>query len=494
MNILLVCPEHPVTFWSFKYALKFANKKANLPPLGILTVAAMLPKEWSLKLVDMNTKRLRDKDIIWADLVFISAMNIQKDSAEAVIKKCKDFGVKTACGGPLFSCEPQNYDDVDYLLLYEGEICIPEFIKDLEANTPKHIYDFQEYPELTQTPAPLWELLDLNTYAMLSIQYSRGCPFHCDFCNVVSLFGHSPRTKTVGQIIFELEKIYNTGWRGSIFFVDDNFIGNKKKLKSELLPTIINWMESKGYPFTFFTEASINLADDDELMSLMTAAGFDNVFIGIESVDEDSLEECMKVQNTNRDLVGCVKKIQQHGMQVQGGFILGFDSDKPSIFSRMISFIQDSGIVTAMVVILNAPPGTKLFERMKMEGRLLKDFSGANADANFVTKMNSDDLRDGYHKVLNSIYSPKNYYDRIKIFLENFHPEKHRRRKFSFGDVGAFFKACFHLGIADRAGRKDYWELLRWSFQKKKGTFSMAVIFSVYGYHFRKCLPTALFK
>jgi len=489
MNILLVYPEYPVTFWSFKYALKFINKKANLPPLGILTVAAMLPEEWNLKLVDMNTKRLKDKDIDWADLVFISAMNIQNESAKSVIKRCKDFGVKTACGGPLFSSEAESFDDADYLLLYEGEICIPEFLKDLETGTPKHIYEFEEYPELEQTPAPLWELLDLNAYAMLSIQYSRGCPFHCDFCNVVSLFGHNPRTKSVDQVIYELEKIHNTGWRGSIFFVDDNFIGNKKKLKAELLPAITNWMKEKEYPFTFFTETSINLADDEELMNLMAAAGFDNVFVGIESVDDDSLAECNKVQNMKRDLVGCVKKIQQHGMQVQGGFILGFDSDKPSVFSKMTSFIQDSGIVTAMVVMLNAPKGTELFERMKREGRLLKGFSGANTDSNFVTKMNFEDLRDGYHKVLRSIYSPKNYYERIKTFLENYRPEKHGHRKYSLAYIGAFFKACFVLGITAKEGRGEYWKLLGWSIREKRGAFSMAVIFSVYGYHFRKCMP-----
>lgn len=487
MNILLVYPQHPVTFWSFTHALKFINKKSNLPPLGILTVAAMLPKEWNLKLVDMNTKKLKDKDILWADFVFISAMNIQKESARAVINRCKEFNKKTVAGGPLFTTDTENYHDVDHLLLYEGEICIPKFLDDLKNNSPKHIYGMEGYPELTQTPVPKWPLLDLNKYAMLSIQYSRGCPFHCEFCNVVSLFGHKCRTKTEKQVIDELEAVYNLGWRGDVFFVDDNFIGNKNKLKESILPDIINWMREKNYPFAFFTEASLNISGDEELMNLMAEAGFDSVFVGIETVDEDSLVECKKVQNTNCDLIECVKRIQRHGLQVQGGFILGFDSDKPGIFSKMISFIQESGIVTAMVGMLNAPKGTKLFERMEKAGRLLKDFSGTNTDVNFMTKMDLNDLRAGYHKVVHSIYSPENYYKRIKTFLENFRPRGYSRRKLTFNYINAFFRACFHLGIVCK-GRMKYWKLLGWSLFKKKEVFPMAVAFSVYGYHFRRCI------
>jgi radical SAM superfamily enzyme YgiQ (UPF0313 family) len=317
MKALLVYPQHPVTFWSFTHALKFTNKKASLPPLGILTVASMLPKDWEIKVIDMNTDALHEKDLAWAEYVFISAMNIQKDSAQRVIDRCKALGKKTVGGGPLFS--------------YEGEICIPEFLNDLRNNKAKHKYDFAGYPALTETPAPAWDLVNLNNYAMLSIQYSRGCPFHCDFCNVVSLFGHSPRTKSADQIIWELEAIYNMGWRGSIFFVDDNFIGNKKKLKQEILPAITAWLQKRGRPFNFFTEASINIADDEELMNLMSESGFDTVFVGIETVDEDSLAEVKKMQNTNRNLVETVRRIQKHGLQVLGGFILGFDSDKPSV-------------------------------------------------------------------------------------------------------------------------------------------------------------------
>lgn len=490
MNVLLVYPEHPVTFWSFTYALKFINKKSNLPPLGILTVASMLPKEWNLKLVDMNTKPLKDKDLMWADYVFVSAMNIQKDSARRVLDRAKAFGKKTVGGGPLFTCDPDDFDDVDHLLLYEGEICIPKFLRDLENNCAKHKYEFVEYPQLTETPVPAWGLIDLNKYVMLCIQYSRGCPFHCDFCNVVSLFGHTPRTKTTGQIIGELEAIYNLGWRGSIFFVDDNFIGNKRKLKQEVLPALRDWLKKRKYPFSFFTEASINISDDEELMELMSEAGFDTVFIGIETVDEDSLAECNKVQNRKRDLVEDVRRIQHHGIQVQGGFILGFDSDKPSVFSNMVDFIQNSGIVTAMVGMLNAPKGTKLFERMKQEGRLLDDFTGSNETGiNFMPKMNKDDLINGYYSVMRSIYSPKNYYERVKTFLETYRPKKYLSKNGGFGvrSISAFIRACFHLGIAS-TGRLEYWKLLIWSSLKGWRVFAMAVKFSIFGYHFRKCI------
>jgi len=488
MNVLLVYPEHPVTFWSFKHALKFINKKSNLPPLGILTVAAMLPKAWNLKLVDMNVEALKDKDLKWADYVFISAMNIQKESTRKVVDRCKALNIKTVGGGPLFTTDAESFDDVDHLLLYEGEICIPEFLRDLENNCAKHKYDFVGFPELTETPAPKWELLNLSKYAMMCMQYSRGCPFHCDFCNVVSLFGHSPRTKTAHQIIGELEAIYNLGWRGSIFFVDDNFIGNKRKLKQEILPAITHWLREKKYPFSFFTEASINIADDEDLMALMSDAGFNSVFVGIETIDEDSLAECNKTQNRKRDLVEDVKRIQGHGMQVQGGFILGFDSDKPSVFSSMTDFIQSSGIVTAMVGMLNAPKGTKLFERLKQEGRLLDDFTGSNETGiNFVSKMDKNDLIKGYKNVLSAIYAPKNYYERIKTFLVSYRPKKQNKEGFGFQSFGAFFRACFHLGIVSK-GRLEYWKLLGWSFSRGMDVFALAVKFAIYGYHHRKCI------
>lgn len=492
MKVLLVYPEYPPTFWSFKYALAFIRKKSNLPPLGILTVAAMLPQEWEMKLVDMNVEPLRDQMIQWADMVMISAMNIQQDSANSVIIRSKKAGKTVVCGGPLFSTEPEKYELVDHLLLYEGEVCIPAFLKDLENGTPKHLYGFECYPDLNQTPIPRWDLLKKEKYAMMSLQYSRGCPFHCEFCNVVSLFGHKPRTKTTEQIRGEIEAIYSSGWRGGIFFVDDNFIGNKRKLKTEVLPMMIDWMKAHDYPFTFFTEVSINMSDDEELMNLMADAGFDNVFIGIETIDEDCLDECEKVQNQKRDLVECVKKIQQHGMQVQGGFILGFDNEKPTAFRAMQNFIQESGIVTAMVGLLTAPPGTKLFERLKEEGRITEEFSGVNTetDMNFIPKMDKNILVNGYLRVVHGIYSPKNYYERVKTFLSNYQPRGLHKSSVKPIEIIAMFRSLFMFGVASK-DRRHFWDLIRWTLKNKPSLFARAIAFSIYGYHFRKCLPEA---
>ena len=319
---------------------------------------------------------LRDKDIMWADFVFISAMVVQKDSVRAVIDRCKRLGARTVAGGPLFTCGHEEFDDVDHLLLNEGELTLPQFIRDLEAGNAKHLYSSEEWADLRTTPVPLWDLINIRKYASMNIQYCRGCPFNCEFCNVTSLFGHTPRTKAAAQIIAELNAFYERGWRGGIFFVDDNFIGNKKKLKEEILPGLIEWMKERKYPFTFFTEASINLSDDDELMELMVKAGFNTVFIGIETTNEESLVECNKIQNKGRDLIACVKKIHKFGLQVQGGFIVGFDNDNDAIFDKMVSFIQESGIVSAMVGLLNAPKGTKLYQRLAGEGRIREDFSG----------------------------------------------------------------------------------------------------------------------
>ena len=490
MKILLVYPEYPITFWSFKYALRFVHKESNLPPLGILTVAAMLPQEWEMQLVDMNTAKLRDDQIRWADMVLISAMNIQQESVHQVIRRCKKFHKTIVGGGPLFSTEPQKYDEVDHLLLYEGEITIPEFLEDLKNGHPKHIYDTQGFPDLNQTPIPRWDLLDRRKYAMLSLQFSRGCPFHCEFCNIVSLFGNRPRTKSVPQILAELNAIYETGWRGGIFFVDDNFIGNKKALKETVLPAMIDWMRERNYPFTFFTEVSINLSDDEDLMNLMAEAGFDNVFIGIETVDDDCLDECDKVQNRKRDLVECVKTIQQHGMQVQGGFILGFDNEKPTAFRRMYQFIQKSGIVTAMVGLLTAPPGTKLYERLEAEGRITDEFTGVNTetDMNFIPKMNPKLLLKGYTRVVHSVYAPRNYYRRVKTFLENYHPKGYHKSKPSAIELWAAVKSVILFGILSE-DRRYYWSLIRWTVIHRPELFSRAVAFSIYGYHFRKCLP-----
>ena len=490
MNILLVYPQYPDTFWSFKYALKFISKKASHPPLGLLTVAAMLPGEWEKKLVDMNVTTLKDKDIEWADYVFISAMVVQRDSAKETIARCHRLSTKVVAGGPLFTSEYDEFDEVDHLVLDEGECTLPPFLEDLEKGQARHIYTSSERPDITRTPIPQWSLIEMNKYSSMSIQYSRGCPFNCEFCNVVILNGHIPRTKTREQVLAEIEAIYNQGWRESLFIVDDNFIGNKKKLKAEILPAIIQWMKEKKYPFTLFTEVSINLADDEQLMHLMAEAGFNRVFVGIETPNEDSLIECNKFTNKGRDLVAAVKKIQSFGMEVQGGFIVGFDSDPLSIFRSQINFIQNSGVVTAMVGLLNAPRGTRLYQRLSQENRLLKDSTGDNTDCsiNFIPRMNYETLIDGYKHILNTIYAPKQYYERITTFLKEYRPypiHSISLSKLRLYHITAFLRAMWVLGVMEN-GRTRFWRFFISTLIKRPKLFPLSVSLSVYGIHFRR--------
>lgn len=487
MKVLLVYPQYPVTYWGFQYALKFVSKKAAFPPLGLLTVAAILPDEIKKKLIDMNVEKLTDEDILWADYVMISAMVVQKDSVRQVIDRCKALGVKTVAGGPLFTSEAECYDDIDHLVLNEGEITIPRFWADLAQGEAKHLYTTQEWPDLRTSPIPRWDLLDVKKYASLNLQYSRGCPFNCEFCDITSLYGNFPRTKDTSQMLAELNAIYDSGWRGTVFFVDDNFIGNKKKLTTDLLPAIGEWMEERNYPFNFLTEASINLADDEKLMSMMVKAGFHAVFVGIETPDEESLAECKKTQNENRDLISCIKKIQHSGMEVQAGFIVGFDSDNHSIFNRMVRFIQESGIVTAMVGLLNAPKGTQLYQRLLSEGRMTEAFDGDNTNftINFVPKMDKDLLVRGYQDIVTTIYSPKYYYERVILFLKDFDDDKVGSESFNITNVIAFCKSVVRLGILGKE-RYYYWKLLGWSLFRRPKLLPKAIRFSIYGFHFRK--------
>jgi radical SAM superfamily enzyme YgiQ (UPF0313 family) len=335
-------------------------------------------------------------------------------------------------------------------------------------------------------------LIDFKKYASMNIQYSRGCPFNCEFCDIIQLYGRVPRLKSREQIVQELNAIYLAGWRGSIFFVDDNFIGNKKMLKQEILPALIEWNNQRSNPFVFYTEASINLADDDELIDLMVRAGFNKIFIGIESPNEESLAECSKHQNKDRNLLECVKKLQRSGIEVQGGFIIGFDNDPDTIFETLIRFIQESGVITAMVGLLNAPRGTRLYRRLAREGRIIRGMTGDNTDfsMNFIPRMKPELLLEGYKKVLRTVYSPKYYYERIiKFFREQCSTQKLEKLTIDLNIILALIKSIFRLGFFGKE-RVYYWKLFFWTLFRRPRLFPMAITFAIYGYHFRKIFET----
>ncbi len=487
MNILLIYPETPFTFWSFRGALRFISKKSSEPPLGLLTVAAMLPKNWDIKLIDMNVTPLTDQDIQRADYVFLTGMNIHKNSFKKVLRRCNELGTKVVAGGPMITTDYQEFLGVDHFILNEAEETLPLFLNDLKEGSAKPLYSSDTFPDIRKTPAPRWELLDIKKYASMSIQYSRGCPYDCEFCSIALLNGRRPRVKGASQFINELELLFNQGWRGSVFIVDDNFIGQKNTLKKELLPALIEWSEQHQFPFSFATEASINLAQDEQLLRQMVSAGFDHTFIGIETPNNESLAECGKKQNLKHDLLSSVKKLHKAGLRVSGGFIIGFDNDSNDIFEQQIQFIQKSGIVTAMVGLLNAPVGSSLFKRLKKEKRLLQGPTGDNMDGsiNFIPKMNYPELMAGYKKVLETIYAQKEYYERVKLFIQEYTLPLKKADQLSLGNLRAFFKSIWIMGFRE-SGKRYYWKLFFYSLFHYPKKFGVAITMAVYGFHFRQ--------
>ena len=492
MKILLVYPETPSTFWSFRAALQFVSKRSTEPPLGLLTLAAMLPETWMIKLVDMNVSMLTDEHLLWADYVFITGMNIQKASFQRVVKRCNELGIPVVAGGPMVTSDHREFLGVDHFVLNEAEITLTPFLADLESGNLKRVYSSAEFPDLDKTPIPMWQLLEIEKYTAMSMQYSRGCPFDCEFCSIVKLNGHRPRLKTTKQFLAELDSLYRINWKGHVFIVDDNFIGNKRQLKKELLPAMIEWSKDHNHPFQFGTEVSINIADDDQLLQLMADAGFEHAFVGIETPHVDSLAECGKKQNLQRDMLSAVKKLHHHGLRVSGGFILGFDHDPPAIFDQLVQFIQSSGIVTATVGLPNAPTGTRLFERLKKEDRLLTFMSGDNMDGsiNFVPKMNYQQLIAGYKSVLESIYSQKAYYERVKLFLLEYKPRFDRVAAITLQDVLALVKSIWILGVREE-GKRYYWKLFFFTLFKVPRKFPIAITMAIYGFHFRQVVKNA---
>jgi radical SAM superfamily enzyme YgiQ (UPF0313 family) len=492
MNILLVQPKFPDTYWSFKHALRFVSKTVNNIPLGLISVASLLPETWHKQLVDLNFEDLKEKQIIWADYIFLSALSVQIDSVKQIIDLCKENHAKIVAGGPLFSDDEEQFINIDHLVLNEAEITLPRFLKDLETGNTKKVYQTSSHADISRSPAPDYSLLNINKYYSAAIQYTRGCPYDCEFCDITARLGRKVRSKTPIQIVNELDRLLECGWKGNVFFVDDNFIGNRQKLKTELLPEMIRWMRHHNYPFIFITEATINLSDDQELMQLMIQAGFSRVFVGIETPDEKCLAECNKVQNHQRDLIECVQTIQQAGIEVSAGFIVGFDNDPPNIFHRQVDFIQRSGIITAMVGLLNAPRKSRLYQRLQEEGRLLHSFSGDNTDysINFVPAMNRELLMEGYKRILNGIYSSKPYYARIKTFLKYYNPVFKTQTRVTWIKFKALLKSIFYIGIINRS-RVYYWQLILWSLIHKPKVLPLAVTYSIFGYHFRKVYGVA---
>jgi len=496
-KILLVSPKTPCTFWSFQHVLKFVRKKSAFPPLGLLTVAALLPTEWEKRLIDLDVDALKDQDLLWADFVFIGGMIIHKESMKEVLQRCKVLKRRVVAGGPFFTTGYEEFiDDVDHFVLNEAEVTLPLFLNDLQHGSTKKIYTSTQRPNISQTPIPLWHLIDMRKYSTMSVQYSRGCPFDCEFCDIVIMNGRVPRVKTNEQMAAEFDALYRAGWKGALFIVDDNFIGNKRQVKI-FLPELAKWMHRHSFPFTLLTEASVNLAEDEGLLKAMVEAGFNKVFIGIETPNQESLVECSKYHNATKDLIHSIKHIQNIGLEVMGGFIVGFDNDPLDIFERQIKFIQESGIVIAMVGILGALPQTRLYNRLKKEGRLLERWKGCNTESgalNFIPKMDTEFLKKGYRTIIDTIYSPRNYYQRVLTFIREYKPPKlvFRSHK-SFSHIMAFIRSLWYLGIMWKY-RFYYWKLLLIGLFRYPKAFPQIVVLSIYSYHFQKIVELGAYK
>jgi radical SAM superfamily enzyme YgiQ (UPF0313 family) len=485
MKTLLVAPRHPDTFWSFKHVLPFVGKRTADPPLGLLTVAGMLPPAWDCRLIDLNVERLQDADIRWADVVLLSAMLVHRVSVLEIAARCRDLQTPVVAGGPLFRTENiDEYPDIGTIVVGEAEELIDDLVADLLTGRTARLYEAQNYPDITHTPVPRWDLIDLGRYAAMAAQFSRGCPYNCEFCDIVALNGHVPRLKTVPQMINELEILRLRRWHSTVFLVDDNFIGNRGKVK-ELLRAIAIWRLETGARLTFVTEASVNLAADAELLQLMVDAGFKKVFLGIETPDTESLEACAKFQNARCDMIEAVRTIQNAGIEVMGGFIVGFDEDKPDIFERQFEFIQQAGVVTAMVGLLQALPRSRLYERLRQEGRLLGESEGDNTSVrfNFIPRVDPEILVEKYQRLMQRLYEPDNYYRRIITFLET-HRNRGPRPQIGWAEVHAFFHSLWVMGVL-RTGRRAFWRFMGSTLRHHPGQFGLALTLAIYGHHFR---------
>ena len=489
MNALLVYPQFPETYWSFKYALSFLGKKSAQPPLGLMTVSALLPGHWQKRLVDTNVEPLREGDLHWAEVVLLSGMHIQRDALLAIVERCQARGLRTVVGGPIASSVAAADLKADHVVIGEAESLIADLARDLEQGTARAVYQASERPEMRTSPLPDLSLIKMNRYSTMTVQYSRGCPFNCEFCDIIEIYGRRPRTKAVAQVLAELDQLRAAGWRDSVFIVDDNFIGNKARAK-ELCVALAEWRRQFKNNFDFSTEASLNLADDPELMRLMKEAGFKSVFLGIETPDASGLIASNKLQNTRRSLLESVATIQSFGMQVMGGFILGFDTDSADIFDRMVDFIEKSGIPIAMVGLLQAMPGTQLFRRLWKEGRILDSGYGDNTGChlNFLPHMDPKHLVAGYRSVLQRIYNSEAYFKRVKLYLNRTQSRpggrSSKQRWLTPRNARALITSIVRQGVLGRQ-RWSYWKFLMAAATRYRHSFGPAMTLAVMGYHFQ---------
>ena len=481
MNVLLLYPLFPKSFWSFEKTLALLNRKAMLPPLGLVTVAAILPQEWQFKLVDRNVREVTEAEWEWTDLVILSAMIVQKEDLLNQIQEAKRRNKRVAVGGPYPTALPDEATGAgaDYLILDEGEITLPLFVNAIAQGVTSGIFRAGgERPDVTTTPIPRFELLEFDAYAEMSVQFSRGCPFQCEFCDIIVLYGRKPRTKTPEQILAELNRLYELGWRRSIFMVDDNFIGNKRNVKlflKELQP----WMVAHQYPFSFATEASVDLANDQELMDAMVACNFGAVFLGIETPDEESLTLTQKYQNTRDSLSEAVLKITRTGLRVMAGFIIGFDGEKAGAGARIVKFVEQTSIPTALFSMLQALPDTALWHRLVKEGRLRKEGANINQTTlmNFVPTRPLEDIAHEYIEAFWELYEPSRFLDRTyrhyRILGEATYPKKGKGagKKINWVTIRALLTICWRQGVI-RSTRWQFWRNLLSMFYHNPGGVS----------------------
>ena len=489
IKVLMIWPRFPSSFWSFDGLLKISPLETIHPPLGLLTVGALCPKNWILRLIDRSFEDLMDADILWADLVMVSGMHVQKNDIRETLLRARALGKRTMIGGPYASSEPDALLSLaDHVVVGEPDEVFQEIAADLERGSAKRLYVITDKPDITKTPIPRFDLLKIGKYASMAVQFSRGCPFQCEFCDIITIYGRKPRTKPPRQLLAELDALYELGWRDDVFIVDDNFIGNHK-LALELALKLEEWQKSHGYPILFYTEASIDLAQRAELIEAMVKANFFYVFIGIESPSPKSLTEAKKFQNLRRDPLESIRFIQSLGLWVTAGFIIGFDSDTEDIFEQQRDFIERAAIPWAMAGFLQAPPTTPLYDRMLKEGRLLTESVTSNFDPpNFRTLLPLPVLLEGYRGILASLYAPSTFHDRCYRSLLQWKARQGQKPpEIPFWTMlGMVVRSIVHQGILS-SYRTAYWKFLlrlvaRWSLNPPK--FGLGFVMLLSGHHF----------